>query len=534
MSGLAALSRSRGSASRRPGLRRIVAIGLGTLLFGAIAGSDALSGHSVDVVAFVALLVPVAVWFRPQLGPTVLLLAGLLIEQFSISLTNGTTVVNVPITNDIPMYHGLGSLHLEPADLLPVVLFAIYMIRSARTGERWWPKTQLSLAVAAMLAAVVFAEVWGIAHHGQIRESLFECRPFIYLAAAYLLTAVTIRTRSAIYAMLWALVIAEVVKFFQALYVWINTRSFVPEPQNVLGHEEAMFETLFFIVLAVLWLFDIRGRLRTVATRVAPLVLFTDMINDRRVAWLMLGAGLMVVVVIAYRMLPQRRRFLVRCGIATAFVLALYLPAYWNHTDGTLGKPADAVRSQFDPTPRDALSDEYRIDENANLKLNIAQAGLLGDGFGREIDYALPMPGLVTAIDSSILYVPHNSVLYVLMRLGLLGATAFWAMLGAAIIAGCRLARSHDKLLAAVGTIVAAMVVAWAFEGAEDLGFTFSRVMIVIGCFLGLLEAARHINAMSGSRAGSAVAGRGSEQRERSPHKPIAATRLARSREAMS
>jgi hypothetical protein len=257
------------------------------------------------------------------------------------------------------------------------------------------------------------------------------------------------------------------------------------------------------------------------------------MINDRRVAWLMLGAALCVIAAIGYRVLPDRRRLLLRCILATVFVSAIYLPAYWNHTDGTLGKPADAVRSQFSPSARDALSDEYRIDENANLKINIEQAGLQGAGFGRQIDYVLPMPGLVTAVDSAILYVPHNNVLYVLMRMGLLGGLAFWAMLGAAIIAGCRLARCPDKLLAAVGTIVAAMVVAWSLEGASDLGFTFSRVTIVVGCFLGLLEAARHINSMSHRRAEDPMTGVKANDAQRAAV-AIATPHVTRPRETVS
>jgi hypothetical protein len=186
-----------------------------------------------------------------------------------------------------------------------------------------------------------------------------------------------------------------------------------------------------------------------------------------------------------------------RVIVVSVLITAVYLPAYWNHTDGTLGKPADAVRSNFSPTPRDALSDEYRIDEDANLKFNIKQNGILGSGFGQLIDYALPMPGLVTAGDSGITYVPHNSVLYILMDMGFLGAAAFWAMLGAGIIAGCRLARCPDRLFAMVGAIVAAMVVAWALEGAVDMGFTFVRITMVMGCLLGLLEACRHMHAES-------------------------------------
>jgi len=230
-----------------------------------------------------------------------------------------------------------------------------------------------------------------------------------------------------------------------------------------------------------------------------------------------------VLAAIGLRVLPERRRLLLRVVVGSTIVSVLYLGAYWNHTQGTLGKPADAIRSGLGtPNARDALSNEYRIDEDANLKYNIKLAGPLGLGFGNQIDYALPMPGLVTASDSGIMYVPHNSVLYILMRMGLLGGIAFWGMLGAAIIAGCRLARCPDKLLALVGALVAAGVVGYALEGGTDMGFTFPRIAIVMGCLMGLVEAARHVHASGGTaRPTGTVPARRKNTVSRAVHLPV-------------
>jgi hypothetical protein len=486
------------SAVRRRTFKRTGAIALAGILCGALAGYSAASGSAGTVVALVAIFVPLAVWFRPQIAPSVIIASGLLVEQFQLGLTNGSTMVNVPITGSIPMFRGLGPIHLEPADLLPIIFFTIYMVRSSGTEARWWPRSQLALAITAVLGMVLVGELVGISHHGTIRESLFECRPFFYLSAAYLLTYVMLRTRNAVQAVLWAMVLSEGFKAVQGIYVYWITKNWDPKPQNVLGHEEALFFSIFFLLVAALWMFQVRGRLRTVATWLVPVVFFADLVNDRRAAWLILAFGLIVLLAVGISVLPHRRRILLRVAVVGALVSGLYLAAYWNNTGGTLGKPADAVRSQFGtPTARDALSDEYRIDEDANLKYNIEQAGVLGAGFGRQIDYALPMPGLVTAGDAGILYVPHNSVLYILMRLGLLGGIAFWSMLGAAIIAGCRLARAPDRTYAAIGAVVAAAIIGYALEGGTDMGFTFPRIAIVIGCLMGLTEAVRHVQQAS-------------------------------------
>lgn len=482
------------SATTRPSWRVTTGVVIGAVVFGAIGGLLATRGHAVDVVALASLLLPLLVWQRPHLGPVIIMLSGLLIEQFPLDLVSGSHVMNVPLTNSIPIFTGLSSTHLEPADLLFFSTLLVYLLKSRASRTHWHPRGPLAMAMAGVFGCMILGLAIGVAHHGSVRESLQECRPVVYMISAYLITACMIRTRSAIHAMLWALTAAEAFKSVQGVIVWIATRNFKPEPQNILGHEESMMFTLFLLMVTALWIYGLKSRLRAVSTSLVPLVLFTDVINDRRVAYLILGAGLAVLGLVAYQALPWRRPLLFKIAGVIALVLAIYLPAFWNDTSGTLGKPATAISSQFGKAdPRDALSDDYRIQEDANLELNIKAGKLLGLGYGRQIDYSLPMPGLVVGVDASILYIPHNGVLYEMMRLGILGGVAFWMLLAAGIISGSRLARAPDPQLAAIGAIAAALTVGWAFMAAEDMGFDFDRVMIVMGCVLGLTEAARHI-----------------------------------------
>jgi hypothetical protein len=497
MSAIAAAIRPRGPASRLRLVGTGAAVVSGAAVLGAVAGTMAASGRAWEVIVLVGVFLPAVVWRRPQLGPVVILAAALLIEQFPIGLMKGGTigVAEDPITNSVPLFHGLGSFHVEPADLLLLSVLAVYLIRSSRDGSRWWPHSHVSLAVRALIVAVIVAEGIGLAHHGDMRESFTELRPFFYLAMTYVLTSVLIRSRSAVQAMLWTIVICETIKSIQAVYLFIVTRPWKPHPQWLLAHEEAMLACLFLFMLIGLWLFGLRGRLRTVSTAVTPLVVFAMLVNERRTAWLILGLGVIVLMVVAYSALPMRRRMIRRVGVVTLLISLVYFPVFWNN-EGVFGQPANAVRSEFGtPSPRDALSNAYRVMENANLELNMRMAGPLGMGFGRQIDYAIYMPGLVSGIDPAILYVPHNGVLYILMRLGFIGGVAFWALLGAAIVQGCRLARQTDLQLAMIGAMSAAAVVGWAAEGASDQGFTFFRAVFAIGCVMGLAEAARHIAA---------------------------------------
>jgi O-antigen ligase len=205
----------------------------------------------------------------------------------------------------------------------------------------------------------------------------------------------------------------------------------------------------------------------------------------------MLGVALLCFGVVVYHALPRRRRLLGKSVVAILLASAVYFPVMWNST-GSLAMPAQSIKSQIHPSVRDASSDLYRVQENANLQHNIQQGGLLGRGFGVKIDYALPIADIST-IDPLITYIPHDDVLDVLMRMGLLGGISMWFLIGAGIITGSRLAKSRDRETVVIGLVVSGAMVAWAFMAAEDQGFYMFRLAFVSGCVLGLAEAARRL-----------------------------------------
>ena len=472
------------------------------VLFGLVAGTMVDSGKAADVVGLVVIFLPLVLWRRPDLCPVVLLGSAVLIEQIGVTVLPsgandpgvGSVVLtpSIPITQSIPLYQGIGSIHLEGADLLLLLVFGIYLAKRDELGERWPLRGHVAAAMLALIAMVVVGIFIGQSHHGQLRTSLMEARPYVYLASAYYLTTRMITTPSAVRRMLWTLVAGAIFKAVQGIYVYIQVHNWHPRPEAVLGHEEAYTFSLYLILVAAMWLFNARfGRLRTVATRALPLVILADLANNRRAAWLLLGAGIVTLCVIAYRQLPERRRAISRTAVVVLALSAVYIPAYW-HKDGTLAEPARAVRSMISPDPRDNASDLYREQEDANLKYNIRQGGLIGKGFGVPIDYALTIVN-ISKLDPLIKFVPHNGVLYVLMRMGLLGGVAMWTLIGTAIIAGCRLARSKNRELAVVGALVACAMVAYPLEGATDQGFFFYRIAFITGALLGLAEASRRL-----------------------------------------
>jgi len=487
------------SSGPRPAGDRVAVIGsglaAGAVLFGLLAGELVSAGQPAAVAGLAVVVLPVVLWKRPYLAPAALVAAALLIEQFPMGVlpelagANLPPVAPSPLSDRIPLFHGMNGFY--PSDLLLFAVGLLFLLKSGGAVRRW-PRSELAAAVAGLVGAVLVGLVVGLAHHGQVQAALIEVRPFLYLALTYLLATMLVTTRRAVRVVLWAVVGAVAFKSLQAIWLFVRVRDMNPRPEAVLAHEEALFFALFIFLLAALWLFDLRGRLRTTATWLLPLVIAGDLANNRRAAWLVLAGGLLALAAVGYRSLPRRRLMLTRVLTCAAVVLAVYLPVFWNNTGG-LAQPARALRSTIAPDNRDMLSDLYRIQEDANLKLNIRQAGMLGKGYGVPIDYALPIED-ISDIDPFIAFVPHNGIYYVLMRLGLFGGIALWALIGTGIITGAKLARSVDKELAVVGTLVVTALVGYTMQAAVDQGFYYFRVALVMGTLLGLAEAARRLS----------------------------------------
>jgi hypothetical protein len=459
------------------------------VLLGLLTGDLALSGHGALVFAFGAVAVFVVLWQNPALAPAALLAAVLSIEQFPIADGPAGGV----LTDKIPLFRGLSqSLHVNTADLVLLALSVLCVLRSGTGVTRHPPRSAVSAAMSAVVAATLLGLFVGRLHHGNLRTSLTEVRPYVYLTVAYALTTAFAAKRQALRAVLWAIVVLGGLKSVQTIYFFIKVRALNPRPQAILGHEEALFYGLTILLVFALWLFNVRGRLRTTGTYLLPLVITANLVNGRRAAWLIVGACLVVLIVIGLVALPRRRVFLGRFAALLLTLSAVYFPLYWHHNGG-FAQPARALRSAVNPDSRDSLSDLYRVQENANLKVNIREGGILGRGFGVPIDYPLPITDLKD-IDPLIAYIPHDGVFYILMRMGLFGGVAFWSLLGAGIIGGARLARSRDRELASFGAFLACAIVGYALEGYNDQGFFFYRIAVAMGILFGLGEAARRFD----------------------------------------
>ena len=322
-----------------------------------------------------------------------------------------------------------------PRDLLLLALLAIWVLKRETAATTSVPRSATTYAVAAVVLAAFVGLAVGQAHGGELRTALTEVRPYIYLAIAYLVATVFTTRLSVLHTAMWALVLGSGFKAAQALQSFLGVRNQIPRPDFIVGHEEALFFSLFILLTACLWIFRVPGPLRTTATALLPLVLMADLVNSRRAAWLILGGELIALSIVTMVALPARRRFMGKVPRRGRPRLGRLLPGLLEpHGRARRPRPRGQVGRRTEHARR--VVDRYRIQENENLRLNIREGGAIGRGFGVPIDYMQGSITDISSIDPMIRFVPHNGVLYILMRMGLFGGIAFWSLLGAGILTG--------------------------------------------------------------------------------------------------
>lgn len=441
------------------------------------------------------------IWRHPALSVYIFVFAALTFEQWP--------VVGIdPITAQTRFFQTLSGagfplpLPVSPAEMLLIMsLVAVILPPLARRGSPFHTGTlfgPMMFFLAMVLAAFAYGFVRGAAGTSYSPNAAWaESRSFVYLVIAYFLACNLIVDRKRLVAFVWIIIGALSFKGVQGMYSFYKEQRLGLKLETITGHEDVVFFATFFLLLAGLLLYGRRGRQRTVMLVFLPPLIFTDLATSRRIAFLALAAGLLLVGLALWR---TRRRLFFRIAPVVLVLVTVYTGLFWNHTDGMLGQPARAFKSQFgETTERDRQSDLWRDLEDRNVAFNIKSASVTGLGFGRPYRFYIEQPSLDSTGFVYWHYITHNAIFWVWMKMGAIGFIAFWFLLGSAIVKGLVTLRTvRDGYLKAVALTIVSLVVMQIFFSFGDLGLTYARSMIYLGCMLGVLV---RLPAMDGAAA---------------------------------
>lgn len=443
-------------------------------------------------IALPALLLVPWIWRKPLRGMYLLLGGTLLIEVFPLHFSDSLTD-RVPLflnLNNANSSAGLSGISITPAEILFLAVILIWLFQAISTRSLVLPRGPLVTAYMLFAVVLAAAEVHGMISGGNYLTSLWELRPQAYGFVAFLLTASLVKDRGDVRRLVYLFFAAVGFKAALSLFrYFVTLQRNTAGIESIMAHEESYFFAVFLIgvLAAVLW-YAHRRQLWPLLL-LSPVVALALIVNHRRAGDLAGTVALAVVVVLAIRFQSAvSRERLVLLSFVAVLVAAVFLLTFWNYTSGTIGELVRPYRSLVEPDPRDASSNLYRVAENANILFTSRLSPLFGIGFG------LPMRVVYPMADISNIYplwnvIPHNTLLWIGMRMGVVGYMTFFGLIGIAVLTATRqLAIRKDPLLRAVAACAVAAIAAELVQGDLDLQLDSFRNLIFLGALLGVIN----------------------------------------------
>jgi hypothetical protein len=370
-----------------------------------------------------------------------------------------------------------------PIKASPFEIVCLVILFTSAAKGRARCATPMIRAIHTSLASLALCWVYGIARGGEVKPTYTQAHTWV-TCLLFALTFSRADLRHADFHRLGkALFYAASYRALMAIAFYMIFSSDLPKNPAVLTSHA---DTVLFcagLLLAVSHAIEVRTRTATLTLILsAPIILLAILLNNRRVAWASLAAGLLVL----YLLLPKDRgvtRKVNRLLLVVAPLLALYVAAGWGHTKGVFA-PLAAL-SSMGAGARDS-STRARDNENLGMVLMVKERPLLGTGFGHqwlELDGTLTVSVLVFPMYH---YLPHNCVLALLAFTGSVGFAGIWMVLPVSVYLNRRtyLRASHpvDRIRAAMGIVVVVVVMNQIYG---DMGMIMLTPMVILGAALG-------------------------------------------------
>jgi hypothetical protein len=355
------------------------------------------------------------------------------------------------------------ALFFSGLDLALVLLALTWVVRRMKASEidvRGHVPPAPPLRTAALLCIATILVVWG---YGLLREgsdfrfSLWQVFKVIYLPSVFLLFCAGIRGPSDSRAFGIALVAAALIRASLAAYLRHLFPSEQLMPHATVHADSMLFADAFLLVLVV---FFERPSVRNalLAAGTLPILTWGMIANNRRLVWVELLAGLLVLYFVT-PFTPLKRRIARTVAISLP-VLALYVVVGWS-SGSRLFAPVRTIRSVMDSASDS--STRWRDLENYNLFSTVRGHPLLGTGFGHGYSEVIKLPDISEGFEL-YRFAPHNSILGLLAFSGAIGFLGIWLFIPLGVFFAVRSYRfstapgDRTTALATVGILVAYLV----------------------------------------------------------------------------
>ena len=487
----AARSSSRPLAAPRQPTSGALAIVVGVFaILGAFGALSFVLPAQIGLVLAAGILLAIPwIWQAPVRGLYLVVGGAMMIEILPLRFPDSWTD-RLPLFlnfNETGAAYGVG---ISPMEILLLVMLLVCLVKVG-SGALERPAGNVLTAYLIFVAALFVAELVGLATGGDFNISLRELRPQAYGFAAFLLAAMLVRDRRHL-VQLGTLVFVAVgtkaaladYRYFVTMARAIGGASWLRE--SVMSHEESYFYAILLaaFVAMLVWY---RSRRRMLAVLPISAITLVAMVENQRRA----GIAAMVVMIALVLVIAARHERLLRGRIVAggSVLVAILggLSLFYTQSTGAIAQLVRPFRSMIDPSSRDLLSDLYRVAENFNLSYTFHSSPLLGVGFGHPFLVILAQAD-IASIYPLWNYIPHNTILWIGAKMGVIGFATFFALIGMVVLEGMsQVGTWRDPLLKTAAAVAVAVVVGEIVVGFSDVQLEVYRNMIAFGAAIGVL-----------------------------------------------
>lgn len=455
-----------------------------------ITGSLYLTGGSFKIVA--AITVPIIVlgltFYRLDYSFFLLFACTLVFDQYLVPEFKPFTYYvdffrNFKEISYLPT-HPAGVIN--PIELYLMLLCGAWLLIVAARKKITLQSISIWPAFLLFLSWLLFSFLNGLQSGGQMVIAFWEVRALFYFSIMYLIVPQIIQTKKQIRILIWISILAIFFKACQGIARFASVGFSTEVVQTFTNHEDPVFISTLFIFLAVMLLLKYRDRQRTVLLLLTLPLLIGFYVSLRRAAY----AGLFISLLALFILLDREERmYYLKLAVPALIIFFTYGATFWN-SDHSLAKPVQMIKSGLvepdkQKNPGDYYSNLYRDYENYNLASTIQRKPIIGIGFGNKYDKPIELVNISFPLRD---YIPHNEILWWLVKTGAIGFFGFWIFFNAFVFKGASVyAKIKDPYLKAVCAMAVIAVINQMVVSYFDLQLTYYRNMIYLGTLMGLL-----------------------------------------------
>ncbi len=379
--------------------------------------------------------------------------------------------------------------NLPPKVALADILIGLLVFRAATilvlsdrdVGVNRRPPRPFAQACLFGVLAIVGLEVWGIlVNGGNLQQSLWQLRVPL-LVPAFALAVSVAATDMGIRRLRFALFAAGLVKVAEALWVTYGAglRADTSGAYVTTHSDSVVWVTCLFILLAT-WLETRSRRDFRLMLVLSPFYLHAIQLNNRRVAWVALMAGVLFLVTVAHR--PVKRQLGRYLSLTWPLVVVYVVVGFASQSTSPIFLPINKIASVS--TKKDVSTDTRDI-ENFNLLVTLKDKPIFGYGFGHQYNEFVVAYQIKDAF-SQYRYLPHNSFLGFWAFNGLIGPSVYFLLPVVAIFyAVSSRRRSIHPQRRAAGAWSVCIVIAYLVQAWADLGMQDWAALVCVGIAYG-------------------------------------------------